>query len=766
MALLARHKALVLGTALLVVAATAAFVFLVDPVYRATSLVYVEQQASPQLSELLGVEEVSRNVKNEVEIIGSRALAAEVAGRLLREAEGAPDRFTILQDDDKDRATLDEVVERLREDYVVIAPAGLEVDLIRIHATSTVPGEAQWIANTYAAAYQDYNRTSSRTTMAASRAFFGEVAAQYSRQLEEAEAQLGAFLDQERMAEPEGEVQQLLGQVGDLQSTQYRTRLALGTAEAELRGLEQAMEQATTGLAGRLSSNDDVMIDRLKEEMAALQIEQEQIYAQYPALRARAEPPEGRLAEIERETAELSVQLRQRALRLAEAAPAGAPALGTEATGSAEARLEPVQALRRRIAEKDIEVRSLRARLGILSGELTTFQGRLAEIPGKALTLQRLERTQQAQERIYLSLLEKMQEARVAEQSELGYVRVVDEAPLPDEPFRPRRALSLALSLVLGTLLGAALAVARGTLETTVEQPDDLEARGFHVLGVVPPIAKMLAKMLEESRGRAPDAPVPTGRLSGTLDAFPALFDEYSRMATNIRFARPAAPPAVIMITSAEPEEGKTTTALNLAVATARSGARTLLIDADLHTTALTDRAGSATEHGLVDVVATGEWDLARARMEGLYFLPAGRRLPRQPGEVLGSRRMADLLRVLRERFEVIILDTPPVLGVADPLLLASHCDAIVLSAFAGRTNLRAVEHAAEALLDAGGEIVGAVLNGPAGFPAYPSYGYSHYPRYDRTTPAARPGDGVDYPALAGDVGAWHFTDSDPTDDA
>ena len=736
---LRRGRWIALGTFLLVFVSVAAFTFTREPVYQATSLVYVDPKPSaPQLDGLLDFGEVSRNIKNEVEIITSRSLALEVAERLLRQARGAaPPSLTILRPREDGPLTAAEVARRLREDYVSVTPAGTDVDVIRISAMSPVPEEAQYIAEAYAEVYSDYNRSSSRSAVTASREFFDEVTGRFSEQLQETEDELTAFLNQERIVEPDEEARQLLEQVGQLQSLQYQTRLALGKAEAELRGLEQEVERITPGIAARIASNDDILVDRVKEQIAALQIEQQQIYARYPNSRTQRSE-DGRLAEIERELENLTRQLDQRVGRLvasATDADALGSAAGGEASGVTASQLQAVQGLRHQITEKDIEISGLQARLDIVDDELNQFQNRLAEIPDKALVLERLQRARQSQEAIYLALVERMQEARVAEQSEFGYVKVIDEAYVPEEPVRPRKALNLALGGLMGLLFGVALAFAWSKVDVKVRTPEDLEGRGLHVLGIVPSLARLPA-----SGGATPE-------LFIALDSYSPLSEEYRRIHTNLRFTQPDRELAVVLITSAAPQEGKSVTAVNLAATIAQSGRSTLLIDGDLHVAAVTGVLGASAEPGLVDLlfepgpVSPGLYTRP-TDVRGLHLLPAGKEV-HNPGAVLNSEKMRELLTALRADFETVVIDSPPVLGVADPLLLAAQCDAVVVTAYAGRTDTRELEQTVKAVQNAGGEIYGAVLNGLDGSATYSSYGYRHgyrvrYPRAARRSGGAR----------------------------
>ena len=141
-------------------------------------------------------------------------------------------------------------------------------------------------------------------------------------------------------------------------------------------------------------------------------------------------------------------------------------------------RLSTLQELRRQMMEKEIAISGLQARLDVVDEQLGQSKVQLALIPGKEIVLNRLERSLQTREQLYVTLVEKLQEARIAEQSELGYVDIIDEAIVPDNPVRPRKALNLLLGAILGMMLGIGVAFGRNALDNAVRKPEELRERG------------------------------------------------------------------------------------------------------------------------------------------------------------------------------------------------------------------------------------------------------------------------------------------------
>lgn len=740
--LVLKGKWMILGTFVLMVGIATVYTLLSEPGYETTSVLYVNnQQSGPQLSDLLGIEGSGRNVLNEIEILKSRTIAGRVAKQLLAlgRIPGTNTPLPILEaPEGKPPLDEDDIIHRLSKDYVSVHPAGRDVDLIRVVVTSPDPREAELIANLYADTFVEFNRTSSRARMTASREFLDEVSEHYNEELRRAEQDVAAYLSQERIVVPEEEAKQLLQLVSDLQRLRYETSLELGVARAELRGLENEVNRIMPGLADRLASGEDLVADRLKEAIATLQLEKQRLYARNPALRD-AEVPQGRVAEIDAEIASLAAELDQHVAQVVQGTleeggllMPGMAEIQIDPRGGISSKLAQVQALRGQLTMATIKVSNLEAGIEIVDQELASYMARLQELPSKTIIMRRLERAQEIQEEIYLTVLEKMQEARIAEQSELGYIEIIDRAFLPEEPVRPRPALNLVLGGVLGLMLGIGLALLRGSLDNKIHGPEDLRKHGFTVVGVIPDMQRVLrsdfgGKSYITVEGRRYDT-----RLMTLLNPMTPISESYRRLRTNIQFSRPDVTVQAILVTSSSPGEGKSITAMNLAVTMAQAGRRTVYVDADLRRPTGHHMMGLSREPGLSDVLFDSERaDFQRftTDVDDLYVIPAGASVP-NPAEMLGSKRMRDLIARLREEFDVVVIDTPPVLAVTDAMLVSPQCDAVVLVCTADETTWQMLERADETLRDVGTSITGVVLNRYTPKAADASYGYGYYEYY------------------------------------
>lgn len=354
--------------------------------------------------------------------------------------------------------------------------------------------------------------------------------------------------------------------------------------------------------------------------------------------------------------------------------------------------------------------------LDATQGELSR---RLAEIPGEQIRTARLERERSSLEDVYRMLGTRLQEAQVAEAVRLPSVRIVDAASLPFRPSSPRVPLNLGLGLLMGLGFGIFLAAFREMRDPSLHERVEVErTAGLPILAMIPRIRRpgpvlpaFLASQPPSRRELRPERLHQNAQV--TLDAFRAL-------ALDLRFAGRrlnGADPITIAVTSSTRGEGKTLTACNLALTRASHGVRTLLIDADMRTNGVARFFRSPTPNcGLSDLLA-GSADLSavctKLRVSGretLGVIPAGTPTPHS-AELLESPAMVTLLDEARRRFDLVVIDTPPLNAITDAAPVAAMVDGIVLVVRGGVTDREALELTLRRLARVNGCVLGVVFN-------------------------------------------------------
>lgn len=363
-----------------------------------------------------------------------------------------------------------------------------------------------------------------------------------------------------------------------------------------------------------------------------------------------------------------------------------------------------------------------------IDGILASSARAMGAIPAKQIRLSQMEREVKGLEQIYEQLQARLKEAEIAEAAEEdASVRLVDAADTPRVPVSPRRSVIVLIAAALGTAAGLAIAVAREFTNVTVRTRGDAElVLGLPVLGVVPQIGrKRLLRGLvgPHARGRrvrvltrGRDVANPS-RGQAEANARAAMFaDVYHRLHTSLAFARSPQRLRSIVFTSPLPKEGKTTSAANLALALARHGMRVVLVDADLRRGNLSSVLGARPGPGLTEVLSgAAPVGSALQRLEfgaaaRLDYLTAGA-LPSDPLPLLGSDRLGAVLDELSDRYDRVIIDTPPLNIVMDALTLGAKVDAVVLVARVGSTPVDALAFAGDQARSAGIAITGVLLN-------------------------------------------------------
>lgn len=323
---------------------------------------------------------------------------------------------------------------------------------------------------------------------------------------------------------------------------------------------------------------------------------------------------------------------------------------------------------------------------------------------------------------LYEALLQRFKEIGVAGGIGTNNVSVVDPALPPEDPSSPNLPLNLALGLIFGLALGAGAAFALEQLAESVILPSEFQRKlGLPLLGSTP-ITKTEGgrKLLGTTALTRRDVTNKLGESQSELS------EAYFSILTAIQFSTPKGAPKTLSVTSSQAGEGKSTTALALAKALASVGARVLIIDADMRNPSLHKALGLQSGRGLSDVL-TGKAELMEVAQtaDGISVIPAGP-LPPNPAELLASGALEEALRVAGENFDHVVLDGPPVLGLADAPLIARATEGTVFVVESGRTRSTQARQAIERLIRVRAHLLGAVLTKLDSRSSGYGYGYGY----------------------------------------
>ena len=360
--------------------------------------------------------------------------------------------------------------------------------------------------------------------------------------------------------------------------------------------------------------------------------------------------------------------------------------------------------------------------------ELQTMKQEGMRLSRLEIEYNKLKRDADSLQKQYNLILNRSKESGMVGRLRMSNIKVLDYARIPKVPVSPRVRVVLALSVMLALLSGVLLALLLDALDRTVKAPQDIETMlGQALLGVIPSFAM-------DTKGRyPPDLYVAYHPRSTVAEACRAI-------RTNLMFVGADKTLKTLLLTSSLPREGKTLCCVSLGTVLAKSGAKTLIIDCDLRRPRIARAFGLSATSGLTNVLV-GELSLDEAirssDVENLSVLPAGP-TPPNPAELLNGQHFRKLLEQVSERFDRVLIDSPPAVPVTDPAILSTLVDGVVLIVRHGKTPKEAAQRATQHVLDVGGHIVGVVLNDiDVSGKGYRSY-YGHYSEYKADEPSAQ----------------------------
>jgi tyrosine-protein kinase Etk/Wzc len=366
-------------------------------------------------------------------------------------------------------------------------------------------------------------------------------------------------------------------------------------------------------------------------------------------------------------------------------------------------------ALRLKFTETHPALVALANKIRRLDSERATLDERLKKLPEAEMESARRMRDVKVANELYLMLLNKAQELKVVKEGTIGNVRILDAAIVPVEPVAPKRARVLALALFLGLAGGVGLAFARRAFDQGVEDPEALErATGIGVHASVPFSERQVEA---DRRARRERVPVP---ILADVDPKDLAVESLRSLRTSLQFALFEASSGIVSLSGPAPAVGKSFVSANLAHLLGEAGKQVVVVDADLRRGHLHEYYGTDRARGLSDVIGghvSVDEAIRPTSSNNVRFLPTGT-VPPNPAELLSSERFARLLQELAGRFEIVLLDTPPILAVTDAAVIGRHASVNLLVLRAGEHPLREIAASLRAFARGGVRVHGLVLNG------------------------------------------------------
>ncbi len=707
-----RRRKAILGIFLLVAVISGLYLYQTTPRYTAQTQLTLDIRKSRvvDIEEVLsGISADASVIGTEMDIIRSSSLLARAVDNLElhrypefnpsllenNDKEGPIEQFTawlkglwFMESEASEAISFEEEEERLIRSIVGRLSANLDVEhrrqthTISISFTSEDPRMAARVANTLADLYLTDQLEAKFEATRRANEWLAERLENLRQEVQASEQAVKNIREQSDMIQA-GSTTLLEQQISDVNAQLIQARVKRSRAEARLERAREIMRQS--GSAETLAEVlDSRTIQQLRSEESSLRRKRAELSQRYG-------PRHPQMIQVEAEMKDLHDKLTEEVNRILES------------------------------LENDVQ--AARAEERTLQGSLNELRAEAGRTMQTELELRELERQAESSRTLYQNFLTRFQETREQDALQRPDARIISQAEVPTSASYPRKKMTLGLSMMAGLMFGVMGAFLLETLDRGFRTGDQVEkATGLSMLGMVPLL----------------------GRIKGKPGDY-VLKKPFSSMAESIRAVRSAihlsnvdAPPGIVMATSSLPKEGKSTFCVSLSRLSALSGTKTLIIDADLRRPSLENFFPGLEIRARLEDILRGDAGPDEAIVEdsesGLHLLLAHGKAP-AVGEMLGSRRMQDLLEKLRNEYDMIILDTPPVLGVTDAWGLARNVDSVVFMirwAETPRDTVRSALKQMELLdIQVGGAVLSMVNMRQQSRYGYGGYGY-YYGKYKK----------------------------------
>ncbi|AIE71260.1 polysaccharide biosynthesis tyrosine autokinase [Klebsiella michiganensis] len=364
-----------------------------------------------------------------------------------------------------------------------------------------------------------------------------------------------------------------------------------------------------------------------------------------------------------------------------------------------------------------------------LQDEKGKLNKRVSSMPETQQEILRLSRDVESGRAVYMQLLNRQQELNIAKSSAIGNVRIIDSAVTQPTPVKPKKILIIIVGLVLGGFISIGFVLFRVFLRRGIESPEQLEELGINVYASIPVAEAFAEKALQKSSWKRKSVEEYASFLAIDNPADLAI-EAIRGLRTSLHFAMMEARNNVLMISGASPNAGKTFVSTNLAAVIAQTGKKVLLVDTDMRKGYTHRLFNVSNDNGLSDVLS-GKIKVENAVKQvkdiGLDFISRGM-VPPNPAELLMHRRFGELIEWASKNYDIIVLDTPPILAVTDAAVIGNYAGTTLLVARFEQNTVKEIEVSFKRFDQSGVAVKGCILNGVVKkASSYYGYGYNHY---------------------------------------
>ena len=736
-----RRKWVVILTVVVVAASAAIYSFLQTPIYVTSTTLYLKKaEAGPEQIDVFSgasVFSTEMEINSQIEILRSRTMMEEVARRLYpvgnykRESGKKSELYEYLRNlltpilgessEEEKPKSLSEIATSLRGSISMsLIP---NTRLITLTASSHDPEIAWSTANTIAEVFIERDISFRQIEINAALDFFSRETKKVTEDLWQSEKNLREYKEKEGFTQLSEKARLIVESLSKLETLHGSTRIFREELNNRLREIRSQLEEVSKVWVSSTYISDDPPVQMLRSRLTNLEIKHAQLSMEFSSHDPQVTYVESQIEEIKREL--------KREVK-------------TVVAGNTEGISSIYTGPYTKLVNYEAEINALKAKENALGSLVAEYRAEMNKLPQQELTLARLERDQQVNAELYAVLVKLKDKVEIESASELGIIQVVDPALKPTSPVKPKKKQNTLIGSVLGLMLGVFFVFLLESSDKTIKTEDEAKKLlNLPVLGIIPQPGIQSSysygyfygggkrkKRKEIKTAISLEKKMPIELITNQMP-LSSISEAYISLRTNFRFVDLDLDKKLktILITSSIPQEGKTSVTTNLGIVLAEAGEKVLLVDADLRVPNLHKIFLFEETPGLTDVLATDKnyKDIIHSvdKVDNLYVLTCGPPAP-NPSELLMSEKMKKLIDKLREEYDRILFDLPPVLGISDTSILSSNVDGILFVLGANEVDRKAVQKAKESLEKVKAHILGLVLNKVK----FEHHGYGSYHYY------------------------------------
>ena len=729
--LILKHRKIFISSITLCFFITLIYVLTVNPTYESNGSIIIEDPKN-DVSNIfdVGLGKTKNFIENETEILKSRTTSEEV----IRQIYNSGNKFYILQNKISNNSFVKKIFnkEYYIEDMVLTdsllsefsdflrnsmrVENARDTDVLKIYIQSKNPEEAATLVNTVINVYKQRDLNWATGEMQHLKQFLNEQLNLKEVELNNIEEKLKDFQQNEKVFSIDDNYSLLLSELRQLESKYYNFEAEINILQSRKKYMYNKLSEDEKGLAKSLANAINSRLNAIRTEIASKEAELITTVNQYGDSHTQVKSIKNKISKLKSNLKDETNDFINNGISVSD------PLLYRQEVMDS---LIKVESIIPNLESKKIEYKKL----------IDEYEGQLSNLPEKVLEFTRLERVRNIQSETYSFMRQKLEEARINEASKIGKIRIVDHAVADYIPIKPNKKLFILLSLILGSVLGIAIIGIIEFFDNTIKSIEQIERRGYSLLAVIPSIgSKTTKRKTKKYIAQNKNLEKIERRLITHEDPKSPISEAYRGLRTSLMYTKSNENCRVILVSSAGPGEGKTTTIANLAITYANLGKKTVLIDSDLRKPVVHNIFNVDKSPGLTSYLSENEKDekklINKTSVNNLDVITSGI-IPPNPSELLDSPLLDNLLNKLKKNYDVILFDTPPLIAVTDAFVLMKYITQFILVVRAGVTERVALDRVMTNVRQSGFKESGVVLNALEESHSYGAgYYYNYYQYY------------------------------------